>query len=248
MKKKKEKLFLETRGWDENKKKTFVLRSKETKIDYRFMRDADLPKLVIDSQFVKNVRNSMGEMPEEKITRYCKEYGLRDFDAESLIFNKNLVLFFDKVMKNVGEKSVGQTAFHWIADELTGFLKSNELDKSLVNETQIASIIESLNKGEISGKIGKKVLAEMWEKNDGKLCQEIVKEKNWGLITDEKMISEMCRKVVKENEKETKKYRESNENKKNRLLKFFMGNVMKKAKGKIDPERTKEIMVRELEE
>lgn len=166
------------------------------------------------------------------------------------MYNLGLNKFFDDALRE-GHSfyGKGQAIFHWIHDELMGFVRSKDLERiqeSKVTPQQLASIVCCMEKGIISGKIGKKVLALMWDRDD--LCESIVEENSWGVIKDEKLIREMCRQVVDENPKEKEKYDNAPEYKKERLLKFFMGKIMAKSKGRVDPESTSDTMIEILNE
>lgn len=247
MMEKDEPIISETLGWDVQKKKTFSLRTKETVVDYRFMRDGDLPCLLISKEYIQSIQDTLVETPSERIERYAQQFKLPLVDCEAVALDPALSKFFEEV---VDKRRDAQIAYNWIIHELTGLLKGVgilNIEQSPVSSQQLGSILDKIEDGSISGKIGKQVLKYMFDQNDPSLtCSMITKEKGWEILRDEKALNEIAVEVVKNGQKEAISYKEGDDNRKQRMMKYFMGQSMKLSKGKADPELMKLVIMKEL--
>ena len=238
----------ETRGWDTSRKETFSLRSKEAVVDYRFMRDADLPRVLLSEQDVREIQATLTETPAERIDRYQRVFGLESFDAEAMALEPAASRFFESAMSQ-GKRSA-QNVCNWMTHELTGLLHGAgifSLDQSPIRPNQIASIVDCIESGLATGKIGKRVLKVMFEHSENEdSCQTILEQKEWGVLRDEAILKEIAKKVVLEAPREVSLYRNGDSNKQNRMLKFFMGAAMKTSRGRADPEQMQTLVTKEL--
>jgi aspartyl-tRNA(Asn)/glutamyl-tRNA(Gln) amidotransferase subunit B len=150
--------------------------------------------------------------------------------------------FFDGLIRSGKGRDPIQAA-HWVITELLGLLRNDNrtLASSPVSFEQIGSILDLLQKQSISGKIGKSVLAEMYA-GVNKLAPEIVEEKGWSVISDDDTLLQLCKEAVEGSPKEAEQYKQGNK----RMMRHFMGVVMKASKGKAHPTKTEEIMERVL--
>lgn len=231
-----EKVIQETRRWDEGRKETIAMRSKEEAHDYRYFPEPDLVRLQIPREWVEEIRNSIPELPDSRKTRYVREYGLPDYDAGVITASKKLADYFEAaVATGADAKSIS----NWIMVELLGYMNKNNLEIDQVNMTpeNLAKMVQLIEKGTISGKIAKTVFTEMLE--SGKDPETIVKEKGLVQISDEGAIREIVEKVIAANPQSVNDYR----NGKERALGFLVGQVMKETKGKANPQLVNKLLV-----
>src|SRR6058998_557517 len=170
----------ETRLWNSVEERTVSMRSKEEAHDYRYFPDPDLPLLVVDSEWLKTVQQSMSELPESRRERFMKEYALSEYDAGVLTTTRALADFLEETAKLCGQ---AKTAANWIMGDLLRFYNDNNVDlkdlsNSALTPTMLAGMISLVEKGTISGKIAKTVMEEMCA--TGKAPQAIIEEK--GLV------------------------------------------------------------------
>lgn len=224
-----EKIIQETRSWDESREVTVSLRSKEEAHDYRYFPEPDLPPLVIDSAWVKEIKDRMPELPDSRRERFIREYGLPAYDTQIIINSRALADYFEECCRlHRDPKAVS----NWIMGELLRFLNNEgmELSQSRVTPAHLAGMLQLIEKGTISGKIAKTVFEEMF--NTGKQPQEIVREKELVQITDESAIAELVDKVLSANPQVVQDYRSG----KDKAFAFLVGQVMKETRGKASPE------------
>jgi aspartyl-tRNA(Asn)/glutamyl-tRNA(Gln) amidotransferase subunit B len=170
----------ETRLWNSDEERTVSMRSKEEAHDYRYFPDPDLPLLVLDSDWLEDVRKSMIELPAARRTRFVTAYAMSDYDAGVLTMTRALAEFFDETARLSGHP---KAAANWIMGDLLRFFKDSNVDlkdlsQSRVTPKMLADMILLVDKGTISGKIAKTVMEEMYA--TGKAPGVIVEEK--GLV------------------------------------------------------------------
>ena len=229
----------ETRLWDDNARETRSMRGKEDAHDYRYFPEPDLKPLVISREWVEKIRSTMPELPAQKRARY-KELGLSEYDANVIVEQMNLALFFDKVLE-LGANP--KTAVNFIMGEIAAYLKEEKIE---INETKLTpenltELISLIEKGTISNNIGKQIITEMMQ--TGKTASKIVEEKGLSQITDENSIKEIVERVVNANPQQVEAYK----NGKTNLLGFFVGQIMKETKGRANPKTVNELLKNILE-
>lgn len=224
----------ETRLWDDNSKETRSMRGKEDAHDYRYFPEPDLKPLVISREWVKEIRDKMPELPAQKRARY-QGLGLSEYDANVVVEQMELALFFDKVLE-LGANA--KTAVNFIMGEIAAYLKEEklELGETKLTPENLAELISLIEKGTISNNIGKQIIIEMMQ--TGKAASKIVEEKGLSQISDEGAIKEIVQKVVDANPAQVEAYR----NGKTNLLGFFVGQIMKETKGRANPKTVNELL------
>jgi aspartyl-tRNA(Asn)/glutamyl-tRNA(Gln) amidotransferase subunit B len=243
----------ETRGWDTHTKTTFSLRDKENVVDYRFMRDADLPRLLLSEADEEEIRSTLTETPAEKVARFCEWYKLSVFEAESIALDPAASGYFEAIMSV--ECRDAQIVSNWINHELTGLMHKDGifgLGNSPVSAEQLGSIVDGLADGSITGKLGKRIVKMMFdagiEGGETQLCQEIVEENQWGIIRNVQEMEKIAEQIFEKSPKEVEKYQNGDENRQSRVLKYFMGASMKATKGRVDPEKMQEVIIKKLKD
>ena len=225
----------ETRLWDDNSRETRSMRGKEDAHDYRYFPEPDLMPLEISRQWVEEIRAKMPELPSAKRARY-QSLGLSEYDANVIVEQMGLALFFDKVLE-LGANP--KTAVNFIMGEIAAYLKENhlEIEQTKLTPENLAELISLIDKNTISNNIGKQILVEDMITN-GEKASAIVERKGLSQISDEGAIKEIVQKVVDSHPAEVEAYK----NGKTNLLGFFVGQVMKETKGRANPKSVNEIL------
>ncbi len=232
-----EKVVQETRGWDENKEKTFSQRIKEESHDYRYFPDPDLPKLKLsDIDDFKNI--TLPELPSEKRQRYEKNYGLKKEDTEVFIGDLVLDSFFKQVTGFLGEnQKLVQRASNYITSDLVGLMKTHNVSFQNIEPQNFALLIEMTHTGEVSSRGTKDILAVMFEK--GGNPQKIAEEKGLLQKSDEGELYAVAEKIIEANQVVAEEYKAGKE----KALQFLIGQGMKETKGSANPEILKKIFI-----
>lgn len=234
-----ESVVQETRLWDANRNTTVSMRGKEEAHDYRYFPDPDLVAVAIDKQWIENVEASLPELPDAKRDRFMHDYELPSYDAQVLTSSKTLAEYFEAVLQRFGQPKV---ASNWIMSELLRELKKDDedIEGCKVSPEQLGELLELIDTDIISGKIAKSVFQEMYQ--TGKSAAAVVEEKGLKQVKDEGAIDSVIDEVLAENTKEVELYRGGKE----KLFGFFVGQVMKKTKGKANPKLVNEILRKKL--
>ncbi len=217
----------ETRHWDEVRRITVSLRTKEEEQDYRYFPEPDLVPIVISRKLIEDIKAEMPELPEERAKRFMSMYGLPRYDAEVLVSSKQLADFFEECVKLYNKP---KEISNWMMSDLLRYLYENnlELHESKITPRMLVDMIRLIDKGVISGKIAKRILPEMIV--SGKDPQKIVKERGLIKITDENLLAALVDRVFAENPKAVKDALVDN-----KAVHYLIGQLMKLTKGKADP-------------
>jgi len=222
-----EPVIQETRTWDEGKGITLSLRSKEDAHDYRYFPEPDLVPLIISREWVEEIRRTLPEMPAARRQRYLS-LGLTEYDAGVLTATKELSDFFDEALKAYSD---AKTLANWVMGEFLRLLNAKQLSvtEAPVKPAQLAQLLNLIEKGTISGKIGKSVIEDMFE--SGKDPEVIVKEKGLAQISDTGALLKLVEEVIAANPQSVEDYKAGKE----RAIGFLVGQIMKKTKGQANP-------------
>jgi aspartyl-tRNA(Asn)/glutamyl-tRNA(Gln) amidotransferase subunit B len=218
----------ETRLWDPTKNRSASMRGKEEAHDYRYFPDPDLVPLIVDDAWIQDVRAGMPELPEEKKQRFITAYNLSEYDAAVLTADLDMANFFEQTITPL--KNIKQAA-NWIMTTLMGMLnaKSIEISESPVSAHAFSKLLGLLESSRINANAAKIVFEQMIE--TGQDPESIVKEKGLEQVSDQGELEAMVDEIITENPDEVQAYRDG----KTKLFSFFMGQVMKKTRGKADP-------------
>jgi len=221
-------LTQETRLWDDRGMETRVMRSKEEAHDYRYFPEPDLPPLIVSSEFIDQVRDSMPELPEERRKRFNEQYGLSFSDASQLVADRSLADYYEDTVKASANP---RAASNWIRSELLRELEAAGLSAadSPVTPANLGKLINLIDDGTISGKQAKDVLVEMFK--TGKGAEAIVAEQGLVQVSDTGEIDALIDEVTSANPDQVAGYRSGKE----ALLGFFVGQVIKASRGKANP-------------
>jgi aspartyl-tRNA(Asn)/glutamyl-tRNA(Gln) amidotransferase subunit B len=230
----------ETRLWDPAKNKTTSMRGKEEAHDYRYFPDPDLLPLVIDSAWIQSVEKSLPELPDQRKQRFMKEFDLPSYDAGLLTSDRELADYFEACVRRFPH---AKPVSNWVMGSLLGLLNAQDktIAESPVSPEDLAQLLALIEEGVISGKIAKTVFDDMAQ--TGQPAKQIVEEKGLVQITDTDAIDHVVADIISNNPKEVEAYK----NGRTKLLGFFVGQVMKKTRGKANPKLVNELLKKKLE-
>jgi aspartyl-tRNA(Asn)/glutamyl-tRNA(Gln) amidotransferase subunit B len=229
----------ETRLWDPNRGITESMRGKEEAHDYRYFPEPDLVPIVVEKEWIDEIKASLPELPDIKRDRFVTEYGLPETDADLLVSEKPLADWYEEAVKLGGQpKSVA----NWIMGDLMRLLNADNkiIEDCSLKPNQLVDMLRLMDNGTISGKIAKSVFEEMY--TTGKDPEGIVKEKGLVQISDSGEIEKAVDDVISKYLKEAERYRAGEE----KLMGFFVGQVMKVTKGKANPQMVNELLKQKL--
>lgn len=225
----------ETRLWDPDKNKTVSMRGKEEAHDYRYFPDPDLTPLIVDDAWIKSVEKELPELPDEKFSRFVKQYALSDTDAGVLTSSIALADFFEQAASPLRNK---KQAANWILTTVLAMLnvKGISIAESPVSAQAVGKLLVLVETKKINATAARTVFDLMVETSKDPVL--IVQEKSLEQVSDVSELEAAVMSVINENPEETAAYRSG----KTKLFSFFMGQVMKKTKGKADPAAVKQIL------
>jgi aspartyl-tRNA(Asn)/glutamyl-tRNA(Gln) amidotransferase subunit B len=220
-------ILQETRLFDPRKMETRSMRSKEEAHDYRYFPDPDLLPLEFEQTWVDAIAASLPELPDDRKARFIAALGLSSYDASVLVAEKEVANYFEAVATGRDAK----IAANWITGDLFGALNKvgRDVADSPIVAADLGALIDLIADDTISGRIAKSVFEEMF--NTGRAPGEIVEEKGLRQVTDSGAIEAIIDAVMGSNQDKVAEYRSG----KDKLLGFFVGQVMRQSQGKANP-------------
>ncbi len=224
----------ETRLWNQAEGHTVSMRSKERAHDYRYFPEPDLLPVHISAAWREEVRHTLPELPEAKRSRFSS-YGITPYDAEVLTGTQALADYFEAVVK---AGAPGKAAANWMQTELLRRLKDSgrEIDASPMTPAALAELVTLVESGRITGAIGKKVFATMFE--SGRSAADIVAAEGLSAQVGDAAIEQAAREVIAKDPGNVAKYKSGNEG----VFKFFVGQVMRATRGQANPQAVNDIL------
>jgi aspartyl-tRNA(Asn)/glutamyl-tRNA(Gln) amidotransferase subunit B len=231
------KIDQETRLFDAVRGETRSMRSKEEAHDYRYFPDPDLLPLVFDQPFVDALAAKLPELPDEKKSRFMRDFSLSDYDAGVLVAERETAEFFEAVAKGRD----GKAAANWVINELFGRLnkEGKDIASSPVSAGQLGAVLDLIRDGTISGKIAKDLFEIVWA--EGGDPRAIVEQRGLKQVTDTAAIEKVIDDIVTKN---PDKVADAKSNPK--AIGWFVGQVMKSSGGKASPQVVNDILKRKL--
>jgi aspartyl-tRNA(Asn)/glutamyl-tRNA(Gln) amidotransferase subunit B len=225
----------ETRLFDSVTGLTRSMRGKEEAHDYRYFPDPDLVPLTVSPEWVEQVRETLPELPEAKIERFIREYGIPRYDAEVLAAIRAVADYYDACVTLHGN---GKVCSNWVMGEVTRGLNDAgiPITEAPVTPEMLAGMLKRIDDGTISGKIAKTVFEEMWK--TGKDADTVIEEKGLKQVTDTGAIEKIIDEVLAANPAQVEEYRGGKE----KVFGFFVGQVMKVSRGKANPAAVNEML------
>ncbi len=231
----------ETRLYDSDKNQTRSMRSKEEANDYRYFPDPDLPQMVLEDSFLEAVRAELPELPEARCKRFITEYGLSDYDAQTLTASRELANYYEQTVTAL--PSQPKLAANWVNGELMAALNRStvSITESPVTATMLGQLLARIDDNTISGKIAKDVFEGIW-RGEGS-ADEIIEKRGLKQISDDSAIEPIIDEILASNPGQVEQYRGGN----SKLLGFFVGQVMKATQGKANPKQVNELLRKKLD-
>lgn len=230
-------ILQETRLFDQTKQETRSMRGKEEAADYRYFPEPDLLKVSITEEMLK-IYSSIPELPDEKMARFVKEYGMNDYSASVVTSSVEMAHFFEGMMAcGIGFKN----ALTWLTTELQGRLKGEmNITNSPVDALKLGHLVKRIEDGTISGKAAKEVLDKLMEENLD--VDAVIDALGLKQMSDTGAIEAICDAVIAANPDKVEQYKSG----KDKLFGFFVGQVMKESKGSANPQSVNELLKAKL--
>jgi aspartyl-tRNA(Asn)/glutamyl-tRNA(Gln) amidotransferase subunit B len=224
----------ETRGWNEDEGKTFSMRSKEEAQDYRYFPDPDLPPLVLEEEFVAEIRRTLPELPGDKRRRFTDEMGLTANAAQVLTGHPRVAAFFEEAATLHGQAS---KVANFVQSEVLRDVQTHGLSANIpVTAKQVAALLQLVDQGTISGKQAKEVYSKIAETD--RAPADVVADLGMRQVSDPAALEAICRRLIEESPKQAEQLRAGKTN----LLGFFVGQVMKETRGAANPQLVNDVL------
>ncbi|MCP5418458.1 MAG: Asp-tRNA(Asn)/Glu-tRNA(Gln) amidotransferase subunit GatB [Chromatiaceae bacterium] len=237
------KVVQETRLYDPDRDETRSMRSKEEANDYRYFPDPDLLPVELDDAFVAAALAAMPELPDPRRARFSEEYALTQSEALQLTASRELADYYEALVREAGD---ARLAVNWVTGELAAALNRSgiEVTQSPISAERLGGLLRRISDSTISGKIAKQVFESMWGGSDS--AEEIIESQGLRQITDADAIEGIVAHVVEANLQQVEAYRQADQNRRAKMLGFFVGQVMKLSKGKANPQQVNELLRKKL--
>ena len=225
----------ETRRYDSNKDITTPMRSKEVANDYRYFPEPDLLPIVIDDEYIAEIRAELPELPDAKKARFRKEYSLNNYDAGVLTATREMAEYFEEVAKGCGNPKL---AANWVIGDLSALLNKNDLDisGSSIQAERLGNLLSRILDNTISGRIAKMVFETMIDDDDS--VDSIIAKKGLKQVTDSGAIEKLVDEVIANNPDQVQQLKEG----KDQVIGFLVGQAMKLSQGKANPGQVNQLL------
>jgi len=229
----------ETRRYDDNLKQTFSMRSKEDAVDYKYFVEPNIPKIKIEEELIEEVKREIPMLQYERCNKYINEYGITRVDANTIVKDKNIAIYYEKAIEEGGNPKL-------LANWLTGIILAHlnkfnlTIDKLELEPIILSKLIKMVEDNKLSTKQAREVLTKALE--EGKNPLELIKSMNITQITDENEILKVVIEVLEENPNLVEDYINGK-----KVFDYIIGQIMKKTRGKVNPGITANILKNELE-
>jgi len=235
-----DKVTQETRLYDPSKNETRSMRSKVEANDYRYFPDPDLLPISIDQDLIKSIKDNMPELPSAKKTRFIDQYGLNEYDTIILVSDRDLSEYFENVLEdsNLNPKMTA----NWIITEVLALAKKTYLSVKdyPVTSDNLRDLLSYVMDETISSKQAKEVFERMWENKENP--RDIIENEGMKQISDINELDKIVDNIIKNNYKSVEEYQSG----KDKLLGFFVGQVMKETKGQGNPKIVNQLLKEKL--
>lgn len=232
-------IIQQTLLWNAEKNVIEPMRSKEESHDYRYFPEPDLPILEIDEVWLEKIKQNLPELPSKRKERFKEQYNLPEYDIEILTSEKEYADYYESIVQLTKDY---KSASNWFMTEILKIINEKKitLKEFPIRPEWIASLINLINNGTISGKIAKEIFSDML--SEPQTPETIIKKKNLTQITDRKTIEKIVEEVLASNSKQVEQYLTGKE----KVLAHFVGEIMKITKGKANPALVNEILKEKL--
>ncbi len=234
------KVVQETRLYDADLNQTRSMRSKEEANDYRYFPDPDLLPIIVEQTQIDAIRKTLPELPTAKYQRFITQYQLSEYDADCLIADQKIAAYFEDVAKQCSANA--KIVANWIIGDLSAALNKHELTiaQSPITAENLAQLLNKIADNTISGKIAKNIFEKLWQGE--KDVTAIIAAQGLTQISDTTQLNTIIDEILNNNLQQVTQYREGNE----KLLGYFVGQIMKASKGKANPQIVNELLLEKL--
>ena len=234
-----EELVQETRRFDEDTHTTIRMRTKVDAVDYKYFVEPNIPRIKIADSFLKEIRKEIPSLPNERLKRYIKEYGLTENEAKTLVKDYDLSNYYEECI------SIGinpKVAFNWLSSNITGYLNKEfmSIKDFYVTPNRLKVIIDKINSGDITSKQGKELFNYCLDEQDEP--DNLIKKYNLKQMDNSNELETIINNILDSNPKLIEDYH----NGKTNLFGYFIGEVMKQTKGQANPVLAKQILIEKL--
>ncbi len=235
-------IFSDTRNFDAGTGTTSSLRSKEDLNDYRYFPEPDLSPLVVDEEWIAKIKAEMPALPRELMLKFTGKYGLPEYDAKVLTDDKETAIFFEELCRHTTNYKM---ASNWVMGTVKSYLNEQNIHMNdfPVSAKQLGGLVQLIDEGKVGNSIASKEIFSEMLKNPEKEAINIAKDKNLILDSSSDNIQAIIDEVLKDFDSKVVEYRSG----KNGLLGLFVGEVMKRSKGKADPKITNKLLKETLD-
>lgn len=225
----------DTRRWDSEKNETVFMRSKQHVQDYRYFPEPDIVDFEISEEWINEIKENLPELPKEKKHRFMKEYDIPAYDAQVLVNDKKLAHYFEDLCQEFHDAKL---ISNWIMTELLRRMNLEEvtLDELKFNKEDLVVLFKQIDENKISNNSGKKVFRKMFE--EGLKPLKVIEDLGLKQISDDDFIEKLVDEVLEENPEAI----EDIKNGKDRAIGFLVGQVMKKSRGKANPQMVSQLI------
>lgn len=233
----------ETRLYDADRNETRSMRSKEEANDYRYFPDPDLLPLVINDALIEELQKDLPELPNAKRTRFERDFGLSGYDASVLTSSPYMAIYFEQTVDSANIATPKLIA-NWVQGALAAMLNQENLDitESKISPDELALLNDRIADNTLSGKLAKDVFEAIW-RGEGSV-DEIIDKRGLKQISDSDELERLVENALLNNPNQVKQFQEGNQ----KVIGFFVGQIMKASSGKANPQRVNEILQRKLNE
>jgi aspartyl-tRNA(Asn)/glutamyl-tRNA(Gln) amidotransferase subunit B len=228
-------IIQETRLYDADKDETRPMRSKEFANDYRYFPEPDLLPIEIDDAYIEAIRATLPELPDTKLARFIADFGLTEYDASVLTSSRPMANYFERVAEQCGDAKL---AANWCMGDLSKLLNQQDLtiDNCPIAPEDLGLLLLRIKDNTISGNIAKTVFQAMSDAQGS--ADEIIAAKGLKQVTDSGAIAALVDQVIADNLDQFNAFKGG----KDKLIGFFVGQVMKLSKGQANPGQVNDIL------
>lgn len=233
------KILQETRRFDETEGITYSMRSKEDAIDYKYFTDPNLPPIKIDREWINDIKKEIPKLHNERFRTYTREYSINEKDAYTIVRDKKISDYYEECLNLSGDPKL---VSNWLTGSVIGYLNKYSLtiDEIKMRPKMLVELINLINNGKISGKQGKEVFEKVMD--TGKEPTVVISELGLSQIGDEETIRGIVLEVIEENKTLVDDYKNGK-----RVFDYFIGQIMKKTRGRANPSLASKILKEELD-
>ena len=234
----------ETRLYDPDRDETRSMRSKEEANDYRYFPDPDLLPVELDDAFIEACRATLPELPNARKIRYVAEYGITEYDASVLVADRDIADYFEAVANHSGQ---GKLAANWVMGSVLSEL--NQTDGSIadfpVQPADLTALIGRITDQTLNSKTAKTVFEGLMQREGS--VDVIIEARGLIQVTDQGAIEALVDSVLAQNPEQVANYRAAPEEKRGKMLGFFVGQTMKASQGKANPQQVNAVLLAKLQ-